>query len=178
MLNTIPQKYLSILYRSQLSDFSLSGIHFWLTQPSFKKFTHFFWQLFLYLSEWNVDNLSHLLKFQKIQFVLKMPSVQTHDIHAKSTQDLGFSRRHFQVHVRSWIVQDPYEGFQDWSRNLRGFPSFTFFTNVLIRTESHSKDKILVLITPDRTACFEWALLHQHTYLWKNRLVDLSEYVL
>ena len=31
------------------------------------------------------------------------PSARTHDIHAKSTQDLGFPRYHFQVHARSWI---------------------------------------------------------------------------
>ena len=67
------------------------------------------------------------------------PSARTHDIHAKSTQDLGFPRYQFQVHARSWILQEPHEGFQDLGRNLRGFPSFTFFTIASFLSQNYSQ---------------------------------------
>ena len=70
---------------------------------------------------------------------LFIPSARTHDIHAKSTQDLGFPRYQFQLHARFWILQEPHEGFQNLGRNLRGFPSFTFFTNASFLPQNYSE---------------------------------------
>ena len=80
------------------------------------------------------------------------PSARTHDIHAKSTQDLGFPRYHFQVHARSWISTIPFPSprkILDSSRTTRGFPGswqelawfskFYFFTNASITSQYHSK---------------------------------------